>query len=103
VPPWLLLRAKVNRAVNEEMASLRGRLTQAMTRNADAAAGAGPRQSAQDLEARLDEVLVMLRISYLERLYRSLGHTEAMNIFIKLLVPAITMTWYVMRYLKWVS
>ena len=64
-----------------------------MTRNA---ATATPRE----LEERLDEALVMLRISYLERLYGELGHTEAMDILVKLLVPATTMAWYGYKYYK---
>ena len=99
LPPLLQLRGKVRRAVNEEMANLRRRLGGALSRYSDHdtnAATATPRE----LEERLDEALVMLRISYLERLYGELGHTEAMDILVKLLVPATTMAWYGYKYYK---
>lgn len=101
VPPLLQLRGKVRRAVNEEMGSLRRRLAGVLLRDERLRTGspatpAGPRE----LEERLDEALVMLRISYLERLYGELGHTEAMDILVKLMVPATTMAWYGYKYFK---
>ena len=61
----------------------------------------GPGTAAtQGIEERLDEALVMLRISHLERLYGELGQSEAMDIIVKLLVPATTMTWYGYKYYK---
>ena len=61
-----------------------------------------PLTAARDLyaAARYDEALVMLRISYLERLHGELGHTEAFDILVKLLVPATTMAWYGYKYFK---
>jgi hypothetical protein len=100
LPPLLLLRGKVKRAVNEEMARLRLRLAGVLTRQGQAASGDAPPSTPRELEERLDEALVMLRISYLERLYGELGHTEALDILVKLLVPATTMAWYGYKYAK---
>ena len=100
LPPLVELRGKVSRAVGDEMASLRRRLDRLLTRAAPAAAGAAPAATARELEERLDEALVMLRISYLEKLYAQLGQSEATDIVIKLLVPITTVAWYGYKYYK---
>ena len=46
------------------------------------------------------EALVMLRISYLERLHSDLGRVEAKSIVLKVLVPATTVGYYVFNFLK---
>jgi hypothetical protein len=100
IPPWMLLTAKVDRIVNSEVANLRRRMAQnAALIGAGAATAAGGPQSAQDVEQRLDEALVMLRIAHLERLQREIGSIEATNIFFKVLVPAATLGYYVLKYL----
>ena len=98
LPPLLELRSKVSRAVSEEMASLRLRLDRLITRAAPSAAA--PAATARELEERLDEALVMLRISYLEKLHAQLGQSEAMDIVVKLLVPLTTVAWYGYKYYK---
>ena len=72
VPPWMQLTAKVDRAVKAEMAMLRRRLASSEAARA-AHPTAGRRSTAQGVEDHLDEALVMLRISYLERLHCDLG------------------------------
>ena len=54
----------------------------------------------RELEDRLDEVLVMLRISYLEKLHAQLGQSEAIDIGVRLLVPVTTVAWYGYKYYK---
>jgi hypothetical protein len=98
LPPLVELRGKVSRAVSDEMANLRRRLDRLITRAAPAASG--PPAGARELEQRLDEALVMLRISYLEKLHAQLGQSEAMDIVIKLLVPITTVAWYGYKYYK---
>jgi len=100
LPPLLELRGKVSRAVSDEMANLRRRLDRLIARGAPVAAGAAPPATARELEDRLDEVLVMLRISYLEKLHAQLGQSEATDIVIKLLVPLTTVAWYGYKYYK---
>ena len=80
------------------MSSLRRRLAGSMA--SVGAAVAQTQQTARDLEQRLDEALVMLRISYLERLHRDLGQVEAKSVLVKVLVPATTMGYYVAKALK---
>jgi hypothetical protein len=62
----------------------------------DAIPSPGPSapDSVADLQARLDEALVMLRISYLERLHRDLGNMEAWSIVMKVGVPVMTVVYY---------
>jgi hypothetical protein len=103
VPPLLQLRAKVNRAVGDEMASLHRRASGSRARLEPAVAAvpaAAAAMDARSLETRLDEALVLLRMSYLERLHGQLGQTETADIVIKLLVPATTMVWYGYKYYK---
>jgi hypothetical protein len=95
LPPLLELRAKVARAVQDEMATLRRHLDGLLTHEGGAAAAAG-----RALEDRLDAALAMLRISYLEKLYTELGQNEAMDIVVKLLVPITTVAWYGYKYYK---
>lgn len=101
VPPLLQLRAKVNGAVGDEMASMRRRVSGARPRAEAGGGGAAAAVAdARSLESRLDEALVLLRMSYLERLHGQLGQTETTDIVIKLLVPATTMVWYGYKYYK---
>ena len=67
IPPWMQLTSKMDRIVKAEMAGLRRRLASSEVLSGT---GANLSQDAADLQARLDEALVMLRISYLERLHR---------------------------------
>jgi hypothetical protein len=98
LPPLLELRAKVSGAVNAEMASLRRHLDRLLTQTA--ATASAPAATVRDLEDRLDEALVLLRISYLEKLYTELGQSEAMDIVVKLVVPITTVAWYGYKYYK---
>ncbi len=100
VPPWMQLTAKVDRAVKAEMSALRRRLAGAEAQAALAAAEAGRPQVVRGIEEHLAEALVMLRISYLERLHRDLGRMEAKSIVLKILVPATTVGYYVLTYFK---
>jgi hypothetical protein len=100
VPPWLQLTAKVDRSVKAEMSNLRRRLASSEATEAAALAEAGQPQAARSVEERLAEALVMLRISYLERLYGDLGRMEAKSIVMKVLVPAATIGYYVLSYFK---
>jgi hypothetical protein len=99
VPPLLQLRGKVNKAVGDEMANLHRRASGSRVRLEPAAVAAAAADT-RSLETRLDEALVLLRMSYLERLHGQLGQTETTDIVIKLLVPATTMVWYGYKYYK---
>jgi hypothetical protein len=99
LPPLLQLKAKVRDAVDEQMANLRRRLSSRM-RAEPVGGDALPNEAGENLREQLDEALVFLRISYLERLYAQLGQSETMDIVIKMLVPATTMAWYAYKYYK---
>jgi hypothetical protein len=97
IPPWIQLTAKMDRIIKDEMARLRRRLASSeLLRPVGAVPSPGPgaSDSAADLQARLDEALVMLRISYLERLHRDLGNMEAWSIVMKVGVPVMTVVYY---------
>jgi hypothetical protein len=97
IPPWIQLTAKMDRIVKDEMARLRRRLASSEMLSPVAASpshGPGGGGAVGDLQARLDEALVMLRISYLERLHRDLGNMEAWSIVMKIGVPIMTVTYY---------
>jgi hypothetical protein len=95
IPPWMQLTAKMDRIVKEEMAGLRRRLaTSEMLAPPVGASAGGGSQAAVDLQTRLDEALVMLRISYLERLHSDLGNMEAWSIVMKMIVPIMSVIYY---------
>ena len=88
LPPWLLLRDKVEDAFRAELAALRAG---AGLQGAMALSGAGG--PARSLEARMDEIAALLRMWHLQNLYGSLGQTEATAIMVRLLAPALTIGW----------
>jgi hypothetical protein len=95
IPPWMQLTRKMDRIVKEEMAGLRRRVATSEMMSVGAAGVAKPAPA--DLQTRLDEALVMLRISYLERLHSDLGNMEAWSIVMKMGVPAITVIYYLIH------
>jgi hypothetical protein len=92
VPPWMLLDAKVDRAITEEENALRRGLVGGVRPQATGA-GSADQPPVRDLETRLDEALTMLRIQHLERLHRGLGRTEAKAMVVRMLAPAATVAW----------
>lgn len=97
VPPWLVLRAKVDKSVHARMETLR--LGAGLAAGASAAHAAldmrEAGEGARTVEERLDEVLALLRIEHLNNLYGNLGQTEAKAIMIRLLAPALTIGWQI--------
>ncbi len=103
VPSWLMLKAKVKRAVEQEtLAMRRGLLANlALAEQDDIATGRGTsvpghdpiRASTRSLEHRLDAAVAILRISYLENRNQNLGQTEARAIMVRLLAPAGSVIW----------
>jgi hypothetical protein len=97
IPPWMQLTAKMDRIVKDEMARLRRRLASSEMLSPVEVAPSherGASEGVANLQARLDEALVMLRISYLERLHRDLGNMEAWSIVMKIGVPIMTVIYY---------
>ncbi len=99
LPPWLLLKSKVQRAVEEETLAMRRRLLRNLEL-AEAEANAAvdhnhllPDTGGRSLEHRLDAAVAILRISYLEGRNQHLGASEARAIMVRMLAPAATMGW----------
>jgi hypothetical protein len=97
IPPWMQLTRKMDGIVKDEMAGLRRRLASSEMLSVGAAGVSTPTVAAADIQTRLDEALVMLRISYLERLHSDLGNMEAWSIVMKMGVPAITVVYYLIH------
>lgn len=101
VPPWVLLKGKVRRAVEEETLAMRHRLMRNIEQaelEATAAAvhgQAGGAREARSLEHRLDAAVAILRISYLENRNQNLGMSEARAIMVRMLAPAASIAWQV--------
>lgn len=99
LPSWLLLRAKVRRAVEIETLAMRRRLL----RNLEAAEAEAsdllgrdpsrPETDVRSLQHRLDAAVAILRISYLEGRHQTLGASEARAVLIRMLAPAASIGW----------
>ncbi|MEZ5817556.1 MAG: hypothetical protein R3D44_10770 [Hyphomicrobiaceae bacterium] len=99
LPSWLLLKAKVHRAVEEETLAMRRRLLRNLEL-AEAETSAAivhnlqhPGSDARSLEHRLDAAVSILRISYLENRHQSLGASEARAVLVRMLAPALSVGW----------
>ncbi|MGE0767360.1 MAG: hypothetical protein AB7L90_12910 [Hyphomicrobiaceae bacterium] len=102
LPSWLLLKNKVQRAIDQETLAMRRRLLRnldlaegersALVRARDGAGGTG-----RSLEHRLDAAVAILRISYLENRHRSLGDSEARAVLVRMLAPAASIGWQVAK------
>ncbi len=94
IPPWLLLRRKVRRAVEAETMALRHTVLNVMWRDAQAKK-TGAETAGIPLEQRLAEALAIFRVSHLEQLKLNLGQREARDVAFRLLAPAIGILWQV--------
>jgi hypothetical protein len=94
VPPWVVLREKVDKAVKGQIMALRQEagITQARAGLGDFGqrGNAGVDRSVDD---RMDQVVALLKMWHLQNLYGSLGQTEARAIMLRLLAPAATIGW----------
>jgi hypothetical protein len=103
VPSWLLLKAKVRRAVEAETIAMRRRLLRNLElaeTEASAAAVHGRERPGGDiraLEHRLDAAVAILRISYLEGRHQNLGASEARAVLVRMLAPAASVGWQVAK------
>jgi hypothetical protein len=101
IPPWMQLTHKMDRIVKDEMAGLRRRL--AGSGLLSTAGAVQVSQQPEDIQHRLDEALVMLRIAYLERLHSDLGNMEAWSIVMKVGVPLMTVAYYTVHIFRTAS
>ena len=94
IPPWMQLTPRWTASSRTRWRACGGGLAAARCSAPAGGCSRRPSQAAADLQARLDEALVMLRISYLERLHRDLGNMEAWSIVMKIGVPVMTVVYY---------
>jgi len=100
LPSWLLLKRKVQHAVEEETLAMRRHLLRNLDL-ADVERGpltlAGTSKGDRSLEHRLDAAVAILRISYLENRHQSLGASEARAVLLRMLAPAASVGWQVAK------
>jgi hypothetical protein len=97
-PPWLQLKASLEREVNDEMFRLQKKLMVGASRRAHGEQEEEPSATTLDhLRTRLDDALAILRTSYLERMHREIGRAEGKAILLKLLAPASTVAYRLVR------
>jgi len=92
VPPWLLLRNRLEGELRQQYEALSHSLVRLQTEERD---------DSEDLTAvtatRLDEAIAMLRITHLDRLQQELGRAEGRAVVMRLLIPLGTVLMKVVR------
>jgi hypothetical protein len=94
-PPWLQIKSSVEKVVNGEIFRLREGLIAEHRHQAALARQGVP--VGLDLNARVNEALVILRIDYLDRLSGQIGRNEGVALLLKLLAPLATIGWRFLR------
>ena len=92
VPPWLLLRNRLEGEVKRQQETLARQLLSIQddsTKNSS--------DATEMLEHRLDEAIAMLRITQLDRLQQELGRAEGRAVIMRLLIPVSTVLMKVLR------
>lgn len=92
VPPWLLLRNKLEAEVKQQLEALALQLLETQAEVAKHTS-----DGTAMLVHRLDEANSMLRITYLERLLQELGRAEGRAVIMRILVPVSTVLMKVLR------
>ncbi len=93
VPPWLMLRSQLDERVRRETFDLRSRLL-ALSEHRPPASNAS---RLDELASRMEEAVTMLRIAHLDRLQQELGQAEGRAVLMRVLVPASTILWKILR------
>jgi hypothetical protein len=94
-PPWLQIKSSVEKVFNTEVYRLQEGLI-AEHRQQAALAKQGVLRGL-DMNARMNEALVILRIDYLDRLSGQVGRNEGVSLLLKLLAPLATVGWRFVR------
>jgi len=85
VPPWLLLRQRLEKEIKGQQETLARKLLCLQEDSEGTAA-----DSTDLLKQRLDEAIAMLRITQLDRLQQELGKAEGRAVVMRLLIPVST-------------
>jgi hypothetical protein len=92
VPPWLLLRQRLEKELKRQQEVLSRQLLHVQEESHSSASDASA-----DLRQRLDEAIAMLRITQLDRLQQELGRAEGRAVVMRLLIPLSTVLMKVLR------
>jgi hypothetical protein len=95
VPPWMRLKSRLGAAVDAEASRL-GEVLEEETDRLDAKPPSR-RRTLEDVGARVDALLATVRVEDLRRLHESLGKVEAQAVLLRLLAPAVTVGWRLIR------
>lgn len=96
VPPWVRLKARVARRMREESHRLRVAVIDARAR-AHLTDDGKSTYTLDEVGSRLDVAVTMLQLDHLERLYRDLGKSEGQQILLRMLAPASTIVFRLLR------
>lgn len=88
VPPWIVVRRKVNDLVTAESDALHAVVIGLPSQTP----GSDPRPTA---ERDLADAVAMIRLMHLERLHDSVGRREAAAVMLRLVAPAATIGWQI--------
>jgi hypothetical protein len=92
VPPWLLLRNRLEGEVRRQHETLGRQLLGIQTARTEMST-----QATEMLAQRLEEAIAMLRITHLDRLQQELGRAEGRAVVMRLLIPVSTVLVKVLR------
>lgn len=92
VPPWLVLRDKVDACVRTEMMRLRSEAGLAQQAHELPLIGA---EAGRSIDSKFEQMASLLKLWHLQNLYGNLGQTEAKAILFRLMAPAATIGWQV--------
>jgi hypothetical protein len=93
VPPWMKLKSRLGASVEEESS----RLGEHLEREADHLPATKGHRTLEEIGSRVDVVLSILRLEHLRRLHEGLGKLEAQALVLRLLAPAVTVGWRLIR------
>lgn len=96
VPPWLRLKTRLARQVRDESHAMHVQVLAARARANEVDDGKAS-YTLDEVGARVDIALAMLRIDHLEYLYRDLGRSEGQAILLRLLAPIATIVARILR------
>ena len=89
VPPWMRLKNRIARMVRDESHAMQVQVI-AARETAKTVDDGRSGYTLDEVGARVDVALAMLRLDHLEHLYRDLGKSEGQQILLRLLAPIST-------------
>ncbi len=96
VPPWMRLKTRLARMVRDTSHDMQVHVI-AARELATTLDDGKPTYTLDEIGARVDVALAMLRLDHLEHLYRDLGRSEGQAILLRLLAPVATIVARLLR------